>query len=89
LPFSDKKIIPQKTAEFRLFCGTENARKSVPRHSAEDKKTPNSIPNHVEEKNTQNCVISYRTIPQNIKMPGILFRTLTQKRKKTWNKAKE
>jgi hypothetical protein len=61
LSFSDKKIIPQKTAEFRLFRGTENARKSVPRHSAEDKK------NSAELK----------------------MLTLSQKRKNTWNKAKE
>ncbi len=35
--------------ESRLFRGTENARNSVPSHSAEDKKTGISVPNHFAE----------------------------------------
>ncbi len=47
----------------------------------------NSIPNHlIEEKNTQNFVISLRTIPQKIEMPRIPFQTISQKRKKTRSK---
>jgi hypothetical protein len=62
--------------------GTENAWNSDWSHSAEDKNVQNSVRNHfVEEKNTRNFVISFLTIPWKIKMLGIPFCAITQKRK--------
>jgi hypothetical protein len=46
-------------AEFRLFCGTENSRNSVPNHSAEEKKARNSVPWNKIEANSRNSVSSH------------------------------
>jgi len=60
-----QKFIP---LEFHLFCGSENARNSVPSHSAKDEKIQNSVPNHfVEDKKARNFIISLLTIPRKIK----------------------
>jgi hypothetical protein len=51
-------------SEFRLFCGMENSRNSIPSQSAEHKKAWNSVLNDLlEEKNTQNfiLIISFRS----------------------------
>jgi hypothetical protein len=57
-------------------------RNSVPNHFAEDKKGQKSVPNHfAEEKNTQNYIILFRTFPRKIKILGLPFWTISQKRK--------
>ncbi len=87
LPFSEKKVFrwTQKRrkfwfipSEFRLFRGKINARNSGPTYSTKDKKGQSYIPTHfLEDKNTGIFVILFRAI----KMLGIPFRTLSQKRK--------
>ncbi len=74
-----QKFIP---LEFHLFCGSENARNSVPSHSAKNEKTQNSVPNHfVEDKKARNFIILFRTILWKKKMLGIPCWIILQKRK--------
>ena len=49
------------------FFRNENARNSVLSDSAEDKKARNSVPHHfLEERNTNNFEILFRTIDRNV-----------------------
>ncbi len=67
-------------SEFYVFRETKNARNSFQSDSAKDKKTRNSVPNHfLEDKNTWNFVILFRTISRKILWNS--FRTISQKRK--------